>query len=82
MYHPQSIFDYKETKNIADYASILHIWYTGHFLKQFTRAARKQHNQGLVPWGAGCALAPPDFGRLVNPIQTRGQIMPLLLGLK
>ena len=27
---------------------------------------------GIVPGGAGGAMAPPDFGRLVNPISTRG----------
>ena len=28
--------------------------------------------RGVVPWGAGDAMAPPDFGRSVNPISTRG----------
>ena len=27
--------------------------------------------RGVVLWGAGGAMAPPDFGRLVNPISTR-----------
>ena len=26
----------------------------------------------VVPGGAGDAMAPPDFGRLVNPISTKG----------
>ena len=34
-------------------------------------------SRGVVPGGAGGAMAPPDFGRTVNPISTRGQIMPL-----
>ena len=28
--------------------------------------------RGVVHWGAGDAMAPPDFGRSVNPISTRG----------
>ena len=28
--------------------------------------------RGVVPGGAGSAMAPPDFGRSVNPISTRG----------
>ena len=28
--------------------------------------------RGVVPGGAGCAMAHPDFGRSVNPISTRG----------
>ena len=28
--------------------------------------------RGVVPWGAGGAMAPTDFGRSVNPISTRG----------
>ena len=28
--------------------------------------------RGVVPGGAGGAMAPPDFGRSVNPISTRG----------
>ena len=28
--------------------------------------------RGVVPRGAGGAMAPPDFGRLVNPISTKG----------
>ena len=28
--------------------------------------------RGVVPGGAGDAMAPPDFGRSVNPISTRG----------
>ena len=27
---------------------------------------------GVVPAGAGGAIAPPDFGRSVNPISARG----------
>ena len=27
---------------------------------------------GVVPWGAGGAMVPPDFCRSVNPISTRG----------
>ena len=30
------------------------------------------HFRGVVPGGAGGAMAPPDFGRSVNPISTRG----------
>ena len=33
----------------------------------------------LVLVGAGGAMAPPDFGRSVNPISTRGQFMPTTL---
>ena len=34
--------------------------------------------RGVVIGGAGGAMAPPDFGRSVNPISTRGgQIMPV-----
>ena len=29
--------------------------------------------RGVVPGGAGGAMAPPDFGRSVNPISTRGK---------
>ena len=35
--------------------------------------------RGVVPGGAGGAMAPPDFGRSVNSISTRGQIMPTYL---
>ena len=28
-------------------------------------------NRPSVPWGAGGAMAPPDFDRSVNPISTR-----------
>ena len=28
--------------------------------------------RGVVPGGAGGAMAPPDFGRSVNPISIRG----------
>ena len=41
------------------------------FLK--TGQKQKQLNQGHVPEGAGGALAPTDFGRLVNSITTRGK---------
>ena len=30
-------------------------------------------HRGVVPGGAGGAMAPPDFGRSVNPISTRGR---------
>ena len=30
----------------------------------------------VVPGGTGVAMAPPDFGRSVNPIQLWGQIVP------
>ena len=30
------------------------------------------HWRGVVPEGAGGVMAPPDSGRLVNPILTRG----------
>ena len=29
-------------------------------------------NRPVVPGGAGGAMAPPDFGRSVNPISTKG----------
>ena len=29
-------------------------------------------SRGVVPGGAGGAMAPPDFGRSVNPISTKG----------
>ena len=29
-------------------------------------------NRPVVPAGAGAALAPPGFGRIVNPISTKG----------
>ena len=29
-------------------------------------------NRGVVPGGAGGAMAHPDFGRSVNPMSTRG----------
>ena len=29
-------------------------------------------NRPVVPGGAGGAMAPPDFGRSVNPISTEG----------
>ena len=32
----------------------------------------KLHYRGVVPGGAGVAKAPPDFGRSVNPISTKG----------
>ena len=32
--------------------------------------------RGVVPGGAGGTMAPPDFGRSVNPILTGKQIMP------
>ena len=36
-----------------------------------------QEHRGVVPGGAGVAMAPPVFGRSINPISTRGgQIMP------
>ena len=28
-------------------------------------------NRGVIPGGAGGAMAPPGFGRSVNPISTR-----------
>jgi hypothetical protein len=32
----------------------------------------------VVPWGAGGAMAPPNFGRSVNPISTKeGSLFPL-----
>ena len=31
------------------------------------------HRQGCRPWGCRGCLAPPDFGRSVNPISTRGR---------
>ena len=31
----------------------------------------------VVPWGAGSAMAPPNFGRSVNPISTKvGRLCP------
>ena len=31
----------------------------------------------VIPWGAGGTTAPPDFGRLFNPILTsRGRLCP------
>ena len=30
------------------------------------------HSRGVVPGGAGGAMAPPDIGRSVNPISTKG----------
>ena len=32
----------------------------------------KYRDNGVVPEGAGDAMAPPDFGRTVNPISTKG----------
>ena len=32
---------------------------------------RSMDYRGVVPGGAGDAMAPPDFGRSVNPISTR-----------
>ena len=32
----------------------------------------------VVPGCTGCAVAHPDFGRSVNPIPTRGKILPTL----
>ena len=32
-----------------------------------------QQCRGVVPGDSGGALAPPDFGRLVKPISTRGK---------
>jgi hypothetical protein len=29
------------------------------------------NTRGVVPWGAGNAMAPPDFGGSVNPMSTR-----------
>ena len=30
------------------------------------------NDRGVLPGGAGGAMAPTDFGRSVNPISTRG----------
>ena len=30
------------------------------------------HHRPVVPWGAGGAMAPSEFGRSVNPISTKG----------
>ena len=30
------------------------------------------YTKGVIPGGAGGAMAPPDFGRSVNPISTKG----------
>ena len=32
----------------------------------------KYRDNGVVPGGAGDAMVPPDFGRTVNPISTKG----------
>ena len=49
--------------------------------EQYSWEMYPQVPRGVVPWGAGGAMAPPDFGRPVNPILTRGggQIMPTKL---
>ena len=36
------------------------------------RSAMSALYSGVVPGCAGCAMAPPDFGRSVNLISTRG----------
>ena len=32
----------------------------------------RYHSRGVVPGGAWGAMTPPDFGRSVNPILTKG----------
>ena len=48
----------------------------GYFRKmilfQIKHGGRSHFFRGVVPGGAGGAMAPPDFGRSVNPISTRG----------
>ena len=55
---PDGMKNYKYTKSI-------NIWpYCGiRYLEQ---------GRGVIPGGAGGFMAPPDFGRSVNPISTRG----------
>ena len=38
----------------------------------FNRVYRVVHSRGVVPGGAVGAIAPPHFGRSLNPISTRG----------
>ena len=38
----------------------------------FSTVSLQYYSRGVVPGGAGVAMAPPDFGRSVNPISTRG----------
>ena len=33
---------------------------------------KSNHDRPVVPGGAGGAMAPPNFGKLVNPISTKG----------
>ena len=40
--------------------------------EQYSWEMYPQVPRGVVPWGAGGAMAPPDFGRPVNPILTGG----------
>ena len=37
-----------------------------------TKSKLLSNNRGVVPGGAGGAMALPDFGRSVNPISTKG----------
>ena len=39
---------------------------------QGSRWQQQNNIRPVVPGGAGGAMAPPDFGRLVNPISTKG----------
>ena len=53
-------------QKIANCKKNFTIWQEPTYLKEETI------NRGVARGGAGGARAPPEFGRLVNPIQTRG----------
>ena len=43
-----------------------------HKKKKEINNLQQNRSRGVVPGGAGGAMEPPDFGRSVNPISTRG----------
>ena len=40
-------------------------------LREIVNDSSSSYYRGVVPRGAGGAMAPPDFGRSVNPISTK-----------
>ena len=46
-------------------------------LREIVNDSSSSYYRGVVHRGAGGAMAPPGFGRSVNPISTRGEkVMP------
>ena len=46
------------------------------FVRKSRQIVTEHKGKGVVPGGAGGAMAPPDFGRSVTLSQSGGQIMP------